>query len=107
MAAALVLTESEALELLAFLVTAARTQIDEPPEYGPLRLISAASRLADLVADRVSPETRALLTGPLRQGAEGAVRAVDPAAYAAPLDELCRTVAQHLVQHFGLGRDRR
>lgn len=104
MAAPMVLTESEALELLAFLVTAARTQIDEPPEYGPLRLISAASRLADLVADRVSPETRALLEGPLRKAANGAVRTVDPPAYAATLDELCRALAQHLVQHFGLDR---
>jgi hypothetical protein len=104
MAAALVLTESEALELLAFLVTAARTQVDEPPEYAPLRLISAASRLADLMADRVSPATQALLAGPLRQVADGAVRTVDPTAYAGTLDELCRAVAQHLVQHFGLDR---
>jgi Family of unknown function (DUF6092) len=100
----MVLTESEALELLAFLVTAARTQVDEPPEYGPLRLISAATRLADLVADRVSPATQALLAGPLRQMAEGAVRVADPAGYTARLDELCRAVAQHLVDHFGLER---
>jgi Family of unknown function (DUF6092) len=54
----LVLTEDEALELLAFLVTAARTQLDEAAEYGPLRLLSAASRLADAVAGRVSRRRR-------------------------------------------------
>ena len=48
MASAMVLTEDEALELLAFLVTAARTQLDEAAEYGPLRLLTAAGRLAGL-----------------------------------------------------------
>src|SRR5262249_12719415 len=55
----LVLTEDEALELLAFLVTAARTQLDEAAEYGPLRLLLAASRLADAIGPRVSPDSRA------------------------------------------------
>ena len=41
MESTMVLTEDEALELLAFLVTAARTQLDEAAEYGPLRLLTA------------------------------------------------------------------
>ena len=97
----LVLTEDEALELLAFLVTAARTQLDEAAEYGPLRMLTAASRLADSIAPRVSPETRALLAGPLRQVPGMAVRTADPAGYAAKLDAVCRAVAQHLVAHLG------
>ena len=40
--AAMVLSEDEALELLAFLITAARTQLDEAAEYGPLRMLTAA-----------------------------------------------------------------
>jgi Family of unknown function (DUF6092) len=100
----MVLTEDEALELLAFLVTAARTQVDEAAEYGPLRLLTAANRLADAVADRVSPETRALLTGPLRQIPELALRTAAPAGYAAALDDLCRAVGEHLVVHFGVDR---
>jgi hypothetical protein len=81
--ATMVLSEDEALELIAFLLTAARTQIDEAAEYGPLRLLTAASRLAEMIVDRVTPETRAFLAGPLRQvpdtrwsaqaGAEGEV----------------------------------
>ena len=59
----LVLNEDEALELLAFLVTAARTQVDEAAEYGPLRLLLAARQLGEAIAPRVSPETRALLAG--------------------------------------------
>jgi hypothetical protein len=106
MAEAMVLSESETLELLAFLVTAARTQIDEPAEYAPLRLLTAASRLADLVGDRVSPATRALLAGPLRDAVGGAVGALEPDAYTRQLDELCAAVAAHLVSHFGLDRGR-
>lgn len=36
------------LELVAFLATSARGCIDEPPIYGPFRLIDALSRLIDL-----------------------------------------------------------
>jgi len=42
MASAIVLTEDEALELLAFVITATRTQLDEVVEGGPLRLLTAA-----------------------------------------------------------------
>jgi hypothetical protein len=48
MPSAMVLTEDEALELLAFLIAAARTQLDEAAEYGPLRMLTAAGRLAGL-----------------------------------------------------------
>ena len=102
--AAMVLSEDEALELLAFLVTAARTQVDEAAEYGSLRLLTAAGRLADAIVDRVSPDTRAFLTGPLKQVPDLAVRSADPAGYAAALDAVCRAVGQLLVDHFGLDR---
>ena len=35
-------------EILVFLATSARGCVDEPPLYGPLRLIDALSRLVDL-----------------------------------------------------------
>jgi hypothetical protein len=104
MAAAMVLSEDEALELVAFLVTAARTQVDEAAEYGSLRLLTAAGRLADIIVDRVSPQTRALLTGPLKQVPNLAVRSADPVGYVSALDAVCRAVGQHLVAHFGLDR---
>ena len=47
-----VLDEDDALELLAFLVTAARTQVDEAAEYGPMRLLAAAHRLGELIGAR-------------------------------------------------------
>ena len=105
MADKMVLSEDEALELVSFLVTAARTQADEAAEYGALRLLTAAGRLADLIAERVSPETRTFLTGPLKQIPDLAVRTADPAGYASALDVVCRAVAEHLVIHFGLDRN--
>lgn len=104
MAARMVLSEDEALEIVAFLVTAARTQVDEAAEYGSLRLLTAAGRVADLIVDRVSPETRAFLTGPLREMPDLAVRTADPTGYVAALDRVCHAVGEHLVKHFGLDR---
>jgi hypothetical protein len=101
MASAMVLTEDEALELLAFLITAARTQLDEAAEYGPLRLLTAAGRLADFMGERSSPATRAFLTGPLKALPDAALRSVDPARYATELDAVCQAVGEHLVGHFG------
>ena len=106
MAGQMVLSEDEALELVAFLVTAARTQVDEAAEYGSLRLLTAAGRLADLIAERVSPETRTFLMGPLKQIPDLAVRTADPAGYVTALDAVCRAVAEHLVTYFGLDRKR-
>ena len=104
MAGRMVLSEEDALELVAFLVTAARTQVDEAAEYGSLRLLTAAGRLAELIAERVSPETGAFLRGPLKQIPDLAVRTADPAGYVAALDRVCRAVGEHLVTHFGLDR---
>jgi hypothetical protein len=103
MASAMVLTEDEALELLALLVTAARTQLDEAAEYGPLRLLTAAGRLADFMAERASPATRAFLAGPLRALPDAVLRSIDPSKYAVELDAVCRAMGEHLVNHFGAG----
>ena len=104
MASAMVLTEDEALELLAFLITAARTQLDEAAEYGPLRLLTAAGRLADFMAERASAGTRDFLAGPFKTLPEAVLRSVDPSKYAFQLDAVCRAVADHLVGHFSGGR---
>jgi len=78
MASAMVLTEDEALELLAFLITAARTQLDETAEHGPLRLLTAARWLADCTAERASPATCDFLGGPLRIVDINAIRRSGP-----------------------------
>src|SRR4051812_21075496 len=91
-----VLDEDEALELLAYLITAARTQVDEAAEYGPLRLLTAARRLAERIAPRSSDATAAFLTGPVERMPELAVPRDEREAYVARLDELCRALAAHL-----------
>lgn len=102
----LVLDEDEAIELLAFLVSAARIQLDEPARYGPMRLLTAAERLSQFAKERASPEARPTLEAAftqISQMQEGRGM-IDHDEYAARLDTLCRTVAQHLVERNGLAR---
>ena len=42
----MILTETEALQLLAYLTTSAEISLVEPDLYGPFRLIDACSKLA-------------------------------------------------------------
>lgn len=44
--------EDEHFQLLAFLLTSARGCIDEPPIYGPLRLIDAADKLISILMEK-------------------------------------------------------
>ena len=103
MPAAGILHEDDALELLAYLVTAARTQVDEAAEYGPMRLLTAARRLADAMAPLASEDTRRLVTGPLQRMPLLAVPRAggeDRAEYVATLDEMCRAVAELLTARY-------
>jgi hypothetical protein len=97
-----VLAEGDGVELLAYLVTAARTQVDEAAEYAPLRLLTAAARLAEMIEPNASARVLPLLRD-IRQGfSETAVQAADPAGYVERLDALCRTVAEYLVRSLDL-----
>jgi hypothetical protein len=97
-----VLDESDGVELLAYLVTAARTQVDEAAEYAPMRLLTAAGRLAEMAEPNASARLRPLLRD-IRQGcAETAVQAGDPAGYVERLDALCQSIAEYLVRSLGL-----
>ena len=99
-----VLDEGDGVELLAYLVTAARTQVDEAAEYAPMRLLTAAGRLAEMAEPNASAGLRPLLRD-IRQGcSETAVQAGDPAGYVERLDALCRTIAEYLVRSLGLDR---
>jgi Family of unknown function (DUF6092) len=95
--AAWVLDEDEALELLGYLISAARTQVDEAAEYGPLRLLTAAHRLADRIAPRSSEATAGFIAGPLDQVPELAVPRAGREEYVGRLDDLCRALAAHLT----------
>jgi hypothetical protein len=98
----LVLDEGEGVELLAYLVTAARTQLDEAAEYAPMRLLTAAGRLAEMAEPNASARLRPILRDIRRGCSETAVQAGDPAGYVERLDALCRTVAEYLVRSLDL-----
>ena len=93
----LVLSEQAAVEVLAYLVSAARTQVDEAAEYGPLRLLTAAQRLGEHLAPGASAPVRRLLAS-LDAMAPTATPTADRDAYIAALDAVCRGVADCLLE---------
>ena len=92
-----VLTEDEAVELFAYLLTSARTQLDEPPDYASMRLLTAAESLRDRIAGRVSPEVAAMLEATVAPSSFAQEHVNDFEAYARGLDELCAILARTLV----------
>ncbi len=98
----LVLAKESALEVLAFLVTAARTQTEEAAEYGPMRLLMGARLLAQRIAEQV-PGDDQLHTLVVEIAGLQPVRTPtrDRDAYLASLDALCERVADTLVARAG------
>ena len=92
----LVVSEATAVEVLAYLVTAARTQLDEAAEYAPLRLLTAARRLADGLDAQASAPLRALVEA-IDAMPITATPSADRDAYVARADELCVAVADCLL----------
>lgn len=100
MTAPMVLDEDDALDLLALLVTAARTQVDEAREYGPLRLLTAAHRLADAMGPRCSPETARLLAEVMPKAPALAVPREGSDAYVERLDSVCAAVGRFVRDRY-------
>jgi hypothetical protein len=93
-----VLTEEEAIELLALLITSARTQLDEPAMYGPLRLLTATERLSAFMRERASPQAQPVLQNLVENIPEMHMRMTDDDWYRERLDTLCKAIAALLVQ---------
>ena len=55
------LTEDDAYDLLAYLITGAEIGVVEPAFYGPRRLLDAAARLAAAMSGQAQPDQRAWL----------------------------------------------
>jgi hypothetical protein len=96
------LSEDEALELFAYLLTSARTQLDDPARYASMRLLSAAEELRDRIAGRVSSEVDAMLESTRAPAALAQEQVNDRETYTRSLDELCAIVARTLVARAGL-----
>ena len=97
-----VLKEDEAIELLALLISSARIQMDEPAQYGPLRLLTAAERLSGLIVERSSEKSRAFLQDNIERIPDMHMAMSDLEAYTTGLDALCRSVAECLLRHSSL-----
>jgi len=93
----LVLSEGEVIELLAYLITSARGLLHEETAYGPLRLLTAAQRLSNLVLPRASDQAVPFLTMLIEEiPVWQRERKRDPGKYAAFIDEGCIAVAREL-----------
>jgi hypothetical protein len=57
-----VLTESQALDLIAFMVSSAELCLREPIVYGTFRLVDGVSRLITMMAAHALPESSEFLT---------------------------------------------
>ncbi|GEL21118.1 hypothetical protein PSU4_00720 [Pseudonocardia sulfidoxydans NBRC 16205] len=99
-----VLDEDDALEVLAYLVTAARTQVDEAAEYGPMRLLTAARKVADRLASRASEPTAAFARDHVDPMPELAVPREGREEYLARLDALCAELGSVLAARYVPGR---
>jgi len=82
--------------VLAYLVSASRTQLDEAAEYAPMRMITAAQRLADALPEDVPEPVRDLVAA-IEGVPPTATPSVDPEAYTAIVDGLCGQVAACLL----------
>lgn len=84
------------VEVLAYLVTSARTQLDEAAEYAPMRLLTAAQRLGDALRED-APEPLWDLIAELDAMPATLTPRADRAAYTAALDALCASLADCLL----------
>ncbi len=82
--------------VLAYLITAARTQLDEAAEYAPMRLLTAAQRLADALRDE-APKPLSELIDELDAMPATLTPRADRAGYTAALDALCASLADCLL----------
>jgi len=83
------------LEVLAYLVTAARTQLDEAAEYAPMRMLTAGQRLGEAMRPDASGPVVELLDA-LRSIPPTATPTSAPDRYVEMLDDLCRVLAASL-----------
>ncbi len=100
-----VLTEAEALDIFAFLISSARTQLDDPASYASMRLLTVFEDLRDIVKERMSENTQNLLENTVDLTADAQLNILDIEYYTNVLDELNRAIAHFLVEKSGLGSE--
>lgn len=95
--------ERKLYEVVGYMVTSARNLLDEPPLYGPFRLVDAVSRLVEVLEGEgmASPRLSAL-----RERIEAGKYAVadDPEEFKRFLDALVQEVVDSLMGEGGESR---
>lgn len=84
------------VDVLAYLITAARTQLDEAAEYAPMRILTAAQRLGDALRPAASEPLRRLIAS-LDAVPPTATPRSDREAYTSMVDGLCAELADCLL----------
>lgn len=97
----LVLTEKDALDFFAFLISAARSQLDDPASYASMRLLDAAERLREYIRSRVSTPANDFLTSTEEISTRAMIYMDDRDAYISNLDKLNRRTARFLLDQQG------
>lgn len=93
----MVLSEDQAIELLAFLVTSSRGVIDEPELYGSFRLMDASSRLLGFMLESGEYEDKEFLAELKDKIDTGKMLVMsDEAEYVAFTEDIVKTVTRWL-----------
>lgn len=98
----MMLTEEQAVELFTFLISAARTQLNDPHHYASMRLLTAAEMLRDFITEQTSSDMQKMLNDTVDKSEHAQIIMNDTDAFADVLDDLCVMVAQFLVERNGL-----
>ncbi len=97
-----IISEDQAVELLALFVSSAQLLMNEPAHYGPLRLLTATERLSAMLLPKASPETRPFLELAIERIPQLHMQMSDVPAYTAGLEELNAAIGDCLVRRAGL-----
>lgn len=97
MAEKMLLSEDQAMELLAFLVVSSRGVIDEPSLYGSFRLMDAAGRMLGFILDNGKVSDEDALRRMKERIDEGKMQMMtDEQGYVAFTEEMVRVVTKTL-----------
>jgi hypothetical protein len=101
------LTEDDAYDLLAYLITGAEIGVVEPAFYGPRRLLDAAARLALAMAEQSPPDQRTWLTAFSTDANQAmALARRQPEEFETYLHEAAEAIATELKRRVGLTAER-
>lgn len=83
-------------QLLSFLITSARGCIDEPPLYGPLRLLDAASRVINMMENEgIANETFFKIKNKISQAIENLMS--DEVEFIKIVDEITKDLGEFIA----------